>query len=86
MTATVVQRAGDQLGDFLPRVAGALFLLVLGLLVAIVLGRLTRRLLVRAGLDRFAERSGTSELLAHAGPRRRRSQRSPEPPYGSPSW
>src|SRR4051794_24790005 len=67
MMATVVQRAGDQLGDFLPRLAGALFLLVLGLLAAIVLGRITRRLLARAGLDRFAERSGTSELLAQAG-------------------
>jgi small-conductance mechanosensitive channel len=67
MMATVIQRAGDQLGDFLPRVAGALFLLVGGLLAAIVLGRVARRLLVRAGLDRFAERSGTSELLAQAG-------------------
>jgi hypothetical protein len=67
MMATVVQRAGDQLGDFLPRVGGALVLLVIGLLAALVLGRLTRGLLVRAGLDRFAERSGTSELLAQAG-------------------
>ena len=65
--ATVIERAGDQLGDFLPRLAGALILLVVGLLAAILLGRLTRRLLVRAGLDRFAERSGTSELLAQAG-------------------
>jgi small-conductance mechanosensitive channel len=67
MMATVVDRAGDQLGDFLPRLAGALALLVLGLLAAIVLGRLTRRLLTRAGLDRFADRTGTSELLGQAG-------------------
>jgi hypothetical protein len=67
MIATVVDRAGDQLGDFLPRLAGALFVLVLGLLAAIVLGRLTKRLLIRAGLDRFADRSGTSELLGQAG-------------------
>ena len=67
MMATVIDRAGDQLGDFLPRVAGALILLVVGLLAAIVLGRVVRRLLVRGGLDRFAERSGTSELLAQAG-------------------
>jgi small-conductance mechanosensitive channel len=52
--ASVIGRAGDQLGDFLPRIAGALVLLILGLLAAIVLGRLTRRALVRAGLDRFA--------------------------------
>ena len=47
--ATVIDRAGDQLGDFLPRLAGALILLVVGLLFAIVLGRITRRLLVRRG-------------------------------------
>jgi small-conductance mechanosensitive channel len=65
--ASVIGRAGDQLGDFLPRIAGALLLLVIGLLAAIVLSRLTRRLLVRAGLDRFADRSGTSDLLGQAG-------------------
>jgi small-conductance mechanosensitive channel len=67
MMATVIDRAGDQLGDFLPRLVGALALLVVGLLAAIVLGRLARGLLVRAGLDRFADRSGTSELLDKAG-------------------
>jgi small-conductance mechanosensitive channel len=65
--ATVIERAGDQLGDFLPRIAGALFVLIAGLLAAIVLGRLTRRALVRAGLDRFADRTGTNELLGQAG-------------------
>lgn len=67
MIGTVVDRAGDQLGQFLPRLGGALLLLILGLLAAIVLGRLVRSALVRAGLDRFADRSGTSELLAQAG-------------------
>jgi small-conductance mechanosensitive channel len=64
---TVVERAGDQLGHFLPRLAGALLLLIVGLLAAILIGRFVRRALVRAGLDRFADRSGTSELLAQAG-------------------
>jgi small-conductance mechanosensitive channel len=65
--ATVLERAGEQLGQFLPRVGGALLLLVVGLLAAIVAGRLVRRGLMRAGLDRFGDRSGTSELLAQAG-------------------
>jgi hypothetical protein len=65
--ASVIGRAGDELGDALPRVAGAVLLLVIGLLAAIVLGRLTRRALIRVGLDRFADRSGTSELLGQAG-------------------
>jgi small-conductance mechanosensitive channel len=67
VTATVVQRAGDQLGDFLPRLGGSLILLIFGLLAATILGRIARRLLVRAGLDRLADRSGTSELLDQAG-------------------
>jgi small-conductance mechanosensitive channel len=67
MIATTLDRAADQLGDFLPRLGGTLVLLVAGLLAAIVLGRLTRKALVRAGLDRFADRSGTSELLTQAG-------------------
>jgi small-conductance mechanosensitive channel len=67
MIATVVERAGDQLGQFLPRLGGALLLLILGLLAAIVFGRAVRRALVKAGLDRFADRSGTNQLLAQAG-------------------
>jgi hypothetical protein len=67
MIATVLDRAGDQLGDYLPRVLGALVLLVVGLLIAILVGRLVRGALVRAGLDRFADRSGTNELLTQAG-------------------
>jgi small-conductance mechanosensitive channel len=67
MIATTIDRAGDQLGDFLPRLGGALVLLVAGLLASIVLGRLTRRALMRAGVDRFSDRSGTSELLSQAG-------------------
>ena len=67
MTATVVERAGDQLGDFLPRVAGALLLLVVGLLASIILARIVRKALVRAGLDRVADRSGANDLLAQGG-------------------
>jgi small-conductance mechanosensitive channel len=67
MIATFYDRAGDQFGEFLPRLGGALLLLVIGLLAAIIFGRLVRGALVRAGLDRFAERSGTNSLLAQAG-------------------
>jgi small-conductance mechanosensitive channel len=67
MIAAVIDRAGEQLGDFLPRLGGALALLIVGLLAAIVLGRLVRSALLRVGIDRLAERSGTSELLAQAG-------------------
>jgi hypothetical protein len=59
----IFDRAGDQLGHFLPRLGGALLLLVVGLLVAVLFGRLVRGALVRVGLDRVAERTGTRELL-----------------------
>ena len=67
MTATVVSRAVDELGSFLPHLVGALALLIVGLLLAIVAARVVRRLLIRPGLDRFADRTGTSELLDQAG-------------------
>jgi small-conductance mechanosensitive channel len=63
----MIDRATDQLGHFLPRLGGALVLLVAGLLAAVVLGRIVRSLLTRAGVDRFAERTGTSDLLRQAG-------------------
>lgn len=67
MIATVIERAGDQLGQFLPRLGGALVLFVAGLLAASIVGRITRRALVRAGLDRLAERAGASDVLGRGG-------------------
>jgi small-conductance mechanosensitive channel len=67
LIATVIDRAGDQLGQFMPRLGGALALFVLGLLAASIFGRITRKALVRAGLDRLSERAGASELLGRGG-------------------
>jgi Conserved TM helix/Mechanosensitive ion channel len=67
MTATVLERAGDQLGAFLPRFGGALLLLIAGLIVAAILGRLVRSALQKVGLDRLVERWGVSEMLGRAG-------------------
>jgi hypothetical protein len=67
MIATVIERAGDQLGAFLPRIAGALILVLVGLILASIIGRITRKALVAVGLDRLGDRSGASELLAQGG-------------------
>jgi small-conductance mechanosensitive channel len=67
MMAAVLDRAGEQLGDFLPRLGGALLLLVAGLIVAALLGRLVRVALDRLGLDRLADRLGAGETLTRAG-------------------
>ncbi|HYZ28653.1 MAG TPA: mechanosensitive ion channel domain-containing protein [Thermoleophilaceae bacterium] len=64
--ANVLDRAGDTLGDFLPQLAGAVVLLVLGLLLAFLLGRVTTRLLVAAGVDELAAHWGVDETLARA--------------------
>ncbi|MEA2288215.1 MAG: hypothetical protein QOD55_212 [Solirubrobacteraceae bacterium] len=65
--ATILDQAGDQLGGFLPRLAGAILLLVVGVLVARLLGRVLRRALQAAGLDHTAERWGVADVLARAG-------------------
>jgi small-conductance mechanosensitive channel len=64
--ASVLDRAGDSLGDFLPQLAGAFVLLVVGLLVARLVGRLVRRGLVAVGLDEFARRWGITDTLVQA--------------------
>ena len=67
MTATILERSGDQLGDFLPGLAGALVLALVGLFVAALLGRLTRAALIRLKVDDGAERIGLSAILERAG-------------------
>jgi len=63
----ILDQAGNQLGSFLPRLGGALVLLILGLLIARLVGRLLAKALHGAGLDGFADRVGAGEVLARAG-------------------
>jgi hypothetical protein len=65
--ATIFDRAGDQLGGFLPRLGGALALLVIGLIIVRVLARLLRRALRAAGLDSASESLGVADVLDRAG-------------------
>lgn len=65
--SSVLDQAGRQLGGFLPRVAGALLLLAVGLVVAAILGRVVRSALTRVGLDRHADRWGVPGILQRAG-------------------
>src|SRR3954452_14486158 len=65
--ASILDQAGDQLGGFIPRLGGALFLLVVGIIVARVLARLLRRALRMAGLDTASERWGVADVLERAG-------------------
>jgi small-conductance mechanosensitive channel len=63
----VLDGASEALGGFLPRLAGALVLLVVGLLVARLAARLVRGGLARAGLDSLGERLGGAAVLERAG-------------------
>lgn len=67
LAASILERAGETLGDYLPRFGGALALLVVGLLVARLISRLLARALLGAGLDRLAERARVHDALARAG-------------------
>lgn len=66
-TASVLSRAGDALGTFIPRLGGALALLLIGLLLTRLIGRLLARGLIAAGVDGFAERVGVSPVLERSG-------------------
>ena len=67
LSASILERAGDTLGDFLPQLVGALVLLVVGLLLARLGGWLVRRGLRAAGVDDLADRWRVNETLGRAG-------------------
>jgi small-conductance mechanosensitive channel len=65
--ASILDEAGNQLGGFIPRLAGALLLLVIGIVLARLLARVLRRALRMAGLDSASERWGVADVLERAG-------------------
>lgn len=60
---SILDRAGETVGEGLPGIGAAVVLLVFGILVARLVGALLGRGLRAAGLDDFAERSGVHDLL-----------------------
>jgi small-conductance mechanosensitive channel len=64
---TILERAAATLGEALPRIGGAILLLLVGLLVARLAGRLVRRALLALGIDGLAERFGVHDVLARIG-------------------
>lgn len=65
--ASILDGAGDSLGGFLPRLGGALLLLVVGLIAAAFIGRLLARALEAAGADTLAQRIGADTVIEKAG-------------------
>ncbi len=65
--ASILDQALQKLGGFLPRLAGAIVLLLVGLLLARLLARLLTRGLEAANLDELGERWGVNRVLGQAG-------------------
>jgi small-conductance mechanosensitive channel len=63
----IIDRAGESLGGFLPRIGGAVALLVFGLVVARVVTWLIGRTLSAAGVDGLGERWGVHDALERVG-------------------
>jgi len=64
---SILGQAGQDLGAFLPRLAGAIALLLIGLLITRIVARLLLRALQAAGIDRVAERAGVTSVLQTSG-------------------
>jgi small-conductance mechanosensitive channel len=67
LATSILGQAGQDLGGFLPRLGGALALLLIGLLLTRLLTRLLRRGMQAIGVDRFAERGGVTSVLQASG-------------------
>lgn len=65
--AALLDTAQDSLGTGLPRVAAAIVLLVVGIIVARIAARLLIKALRAASADDLAERAGIAEVLNKAG-------------------
>jgi small-conductance mechanosensitive channel len=67
LATSILGQAGQDLGGFLPRLGGAIALLLIGLLLTRLLTRLLRRGMRAIGVDRFAERGGVTSVLQASG-------------------
>ena len=67
LLASILEEAGDQLGGFLPRLLGALLLLLVGVLLARFAARVIARAMRSAGLDGLSERAGVATALDRGG-------------------
>ena len=64
---SVLGQAGQDLGAFIPRLGGAIALLLIGLLLTRLIARLLMRAMQAAGVDRLADRGGVTSVLQASG-------------------
>jgi small-conductance mechanosensitive channel len=67
LATSVLGQAGQDLGAFIPRLGGAIALLLIGLLLTRLIARLLLRAMQAAGLDRLADHGGVTSVLQASG-------------------
>jgi small-conductance mechanosensitive channel len=67
IVASILDSAGEALGGFLPRLGGAIALLVIGVVVARLVARGVERALRAVGADDAAEKHGVHRAIGRAG-------------------
>lgn len=67
LVASILDTAGESLGGFLPRLGGALLLLIAGWFLAWLIGRIVSKALVKLGANDLAERWGVHDALERIG-------------------
>lgn len=67
LDASILGQAGQQLGGFIPRLGGAVVLLVVGIIIVRLFCRVLTKGMQAAGIDELAERGGVSHVLDQAG-------------------
>src|SRR5436305_12760589 len=67
LATSILGQAGQDLGGYLHRLAGALALLRIGLILSRLLARLLRRALQASGIDVLAARAGITPVLQTSG-------------------
>ncbi len=67
LAAQVLDRALIRLGESLPRIGGAIVLMLVGIPLAWLVGRVVRRVLEAVGADSHAERLGVRDVLDRLG-------------------
>jgi small-conductance mechanosensitive channel len=65
--ADILKSASESLGSFLPRLGGALVLLIVGLIAVALIRRALAKVLRAAGLDAAGERWGAADVLDRFG-------------------
>ena len=63
----IVTNLGAAFGEFVPRLVGAVIVIVVAFVTAVMLQRLTARLLEAIGLDEIAGRTGATDSLRQLG-------------------